>query len=155
MNYYAAREIADANGKPSGRYHFTCENDGRIWPVGYCASRWGCPSCKGLSGKLRPDVACATCGSTGLVPADPLCLGHASAEEAREHYRQYLLDCRLHLGSCPETELHKCEFPDGCETFTRHSLTVDHGSTWYLCDEHRLRSVVGRLYPEVGEIWSS
>lgn len=31
MNYYQARERKDGGG-----WHFTCMNDGRIWPVGYC-----------------------------------------------------------------------------------------------------------------------
>lgn len=31
MNYYDARQL-----ETSGRWHYTCKNDGRIWPVGYC-----------------------------------------------------------------------------------------------------------------------
>jgi hypothetical protein len=40
MNYYQARELRTADGKPAGLWHFTCQNDNRIWPVGYCAQ--GC-----------------------------------------------------------------------------------------------------------------
>jgi hypothetical protein len=32
MNYYEARQLKDKSG-----WHFTCMNDGEIWPVGYCA----------------------------------------------------------------------------------------------------------------------
>ncbi len=32
VNYYDARELADHSG-----WRFTCQNDGRIWAVGYCA----------------------------------------------------------------------------------------------------------------------
>jgi hypothetical protein len=41
MNYYAAREIQDESGRGTGRWHYTCRNDHRIWPVGYCNE--GCP----------------------------------------------------------------------------------------------------------------
>lgn len=41
MNYYEAREIADSDGVPTGLWHYTCRNDDRIWPVGYCSE--GCP----------------------------------------------------------------------------------------------------------------
>ena len=39
MNYYKARQIASDDS--TERYHFTCRNDDRIWPVGYCAEE--CP----------------------------------------------------------------------------------------------------------------
>ncbi len=41
MNYYEARELKGADGNPAGLWHFTCQNDNRIWPVGYCAQ--DCP----------------------------------------------------------------------------------------------------------------
>lgn len=41
MNYYEARELRDEKGEGTGRWHYTVRNDGRIWPVGYCAD--GCP----------------------------------------------------------------------------------------------------------------
>lgn len=31
MNYYDARPLADGGG-----WHYTCRNDGNVWPVGYC-----------------------------------------------------------------------------------------------------------------------
>jgi hypothetical protein len=36
MNYYRARELKNPEGNPSGLWHFTQMNDGRIWAVGYC-----------------------------------------------------------------------------------------------------------------------
>lgn len=36
MNYYGPRQR-----KSDGKYHYTCMNDGQIWPVGFCAD--GCP----------------------------------------------------------------------------------------------------------------
>ena len=35
MNYYMARQLKVAN--LDGGWHYTCMNDGQIWPVGYCA----------------------------------------------------------------------------------------------------------------------
>lgn len=40
MNHYKAREIA-RDGAGTGRWHYTYENHGRIWPYGYCEG--GCP----------------------------------------------------------------------------------------------------------------
>lgn len=40
MNYYGAREKYTTNDDgelvPSGFYHYTCKNDGRIWAIGDC-----------------------------------------------------------------------------------------------------------------------
>lgn len=41
MNYYAARQKLNERGEPAGVWHYTCENSGRIRPVGKCAD--GCP----------------------------------------------------------------------------------------------------------------
>jgi len=41
VNYYQPRELTDADDKPTGRWHYTCKNDGRVWPVGNCAT--DCP----------------------------------------------------------------------------------------------------------------
>jgi hypothetical protein len=41
MNYYEPREKTDKDGNPTGLYHYTRMNDGRIWPTGYCAQ--DCP----------------------------------------------------------------------------------------------------------------
>lgn len=41
MNYEQPREIRGSDGKGTGKYHWTCQNGDRIWPVGYCAE--GCP----------------------------------------------------------------------------------------------------------------
>jgi hypothetical protein len=37
VNYYQAREMKDADGKPTGKWHYTVRNDDRIYPVGLCA----------------------------------------------------------------------------------------------------------------------
>jgi hypothetical protein len=45
MNYYQAREkrfkLPNGEWSEAGHadniWHFTCERDGKVWPVGYCA----------------------------------------------------------------------------------------------------------------------
>lgn len=41
MNYYRPRQLINPEGKPSGIWHYTCMNDGKIWALGYCA-KGGC-----------------------------------------------------------------------------------------------------------------
>lgn len=59
MNYYRPRELKTPEGKPSGKWHYTKMNDGRIWPIGYCH-----------------ELNC----------------NHASAVEASNCYRKYIVD---------------------------------------------------------------
>lgn len=63
-HYYGARELRGADGKGTGRWHYTVQRDGRTRPIGYCF--------------VAED-------------AEP-CPGHPSAEAAEEHYRIYLVD---------------------------------------------------------------
>lgn len=72
------------------------------------------------------------------------CPGHATKEEAYEHYRQYLLDTasfegRLVQSSTSRTE-HKCEAAD-CANWTDRMALVGPGrmEMHFLCDEHRNR----------------
>jgi hypothetical protein len=41
VNYDQPREMKGSDGEPTGRWHYTRMNDGRIWATGYCAQ--GCP----------------------------------------------------------------------------------------------------------------
>lgn len=36
MNYYRASQIADENGKPTGKFHFTVTRNKKTIPIGYC-----------------------------------------------------------------------------------------------------------------------
>lgn len=49
MNYYGPRQLADADGRPSGLWHYTVRNGDAVWAIGYCAD--GCP------GHDTPEVA--------------------------------------------------------------------------------------------------
>ncbi len=46
MNHYDAREIHDADDKPTGLFHYTVRNDGHIYAMGYCSPWESCPKCK-------------------------------------------------------------------------------------------------------------
>ena len=109
MNYYQPREIRGMDGNPSGRWHYTCMNDGRIWPVGYCAQ--GCPGHDSKDGayehqrqyvldhKLRLDgqalntaQKCLVCGAwtDRFAEADMqqffLCDAHRTREEVASRF---------------------------------------------------------------------
>jgi hypothetical protein len=83
------------------------------------------------------------------------CPGHGSAEEACEHYRQYLLSERLRFDGGPEDTrtMYRCEAP-GCDAFTAGSATVGGSRHWHLCEDHRTRDVVAGLL-HVHESWVS
>lgn len=126
MNYYQPKELADEAGKPTGVWHYTCTNDHKTWPTGYCAQG---------------------------------CTGHATPDEAREHYRQYLLDTadfdgRLGQSSTSRTE-RKCE-ADGCDVWTDRFASVGPGrmEMHFLCDQHRNRENLDPLVI-AGDVTSS
>lgn len=82
------------------------------------------------------------------------CQGHETAEEAREHYRSYLLAERvvLEAGAFVDAQ-YRCEV-DGCEGWATHSTRVGEWTMFTLCDEHRTLDTVAGLV-EVGESWHS
>ena len=144
MNYYQARELTDADGKPTGKWHFTVRNDDRIWATGYCAPWETCPACKGHAGifaALRGEH-CATCGDKGIVERSEPCPGHDTPEGAREHYRQYLLDQVRYDGALMLQQL-QCQI---CGAWTqREAFIPGHGDRWTLCDDHCNRETVDSL----------
>lgn len=85
------------------------------------------------------------------------CPGHDSEDEARSHYRDYLLDSLSFVDgpSDPDT-LYRCEF-DGCKERTAGVAETGPGKllVWFLCAEHRNRESVAHLMPEVGDSASS
>jgi hypothetical protein len=131
VNYYAARQR-----EKTKKWDYTCRNDGRIWPVGYCAGR-------------HVEVL--------QVPEDERepyhDHGHETAEEARECYKHYQLDNELHLDIKMASQQRKCE-ADGCGAWTQGMARVGGHVSFVLCDEHRNRENVEKLY-SVGESWTS
>lgn len=80
------------------------------------------------------------------------CPGHATPEEAREHYKQYMLDTALDLNTGTDTKAqHPCEICGGwCQTYA----TVGGMPAWYLCDAHRTKEGVASIYRVGNEISS-
>lgn len=150
MNYYGALQRKDTL-----RWDYTKTNDGKTWPVGYCRGweerteeelieKFGTVLGKGIykdQEKERPDK--------DRYHVD----GHETKAEACECYKQYVLDhhMRLDAGQSPDTQ-HRCEVA-GCEGWTQTHAVVDM-HPFYLCDEHRNRETLEKLY-SVGESWSS
>jgi hypothetical protein len=90
------------------------------------------------------------------------CPGHDTPDEAREHYKQYLLDIALRLDanadSVPgavEPPKFKCE-AEGCEALTSKAAKVGYGipRMFNLCPEHMNRETVETLF-EVGSSFGS
>lgn len=149
MNHYAPRQRED-----NKKWHYTCENDGRIWPVGYCGAYRTCPEC---NGKLHVDgEPCTRCAKEGIgptgavrVPDEERCPGHDTAAEACEHYRQYLLNERTH-----EVEFGDWTGCQECDAPTKKGYAVGAVETVALCDEHRTPETLAK-HVTVGEAWSS
>jgi hypothetical protein len=149
MNYYGSRQVAD--GPNEGRWHYTCRNDGRIWPVGYCSSIQTCPNAEQSS---FCQIDCQLCHGKRYVDVDEPCPGHDTAEEAAEHCRQYVLDTATYDHEFQSAE--RCE-ADGCECWTAGAARTGHPQRQdvFLCDEHRNRETLEQLVQAPGEIISS
>lgn len=127
MNHLAPRQIESTK-----RWDYTCKNDDRIYPIGYC----------GEAHRNRPtDDAEAPAGH------------HETEAEACACYKRYLMEQRTQLDRTQEL-MSQCEYP-GCETCTRSMALVD--GIWFrvLCDEHRTIEVVAQLYGDVHTSYQS
>ncbi|HET9118504.1 MAG TPA: hypothetical protein VFN75_10615 [Pseudonocardiaceae bacterium] len=83
---------------------------------------------------------------------------HQTAEEAHEHYRQYVLDHLREMAIGADTQ-HRCAVPD-CDNWTQKGLQEPDGyGHALLCDEHRNRATFEQhFYPADGpvrEAWVS
>lgn len=145
MNYYGARQR-----KSDSRWDFSCKNDNRIWPVGYC-SKWRPFSDQEIKEwHISPEKL----EEHARFKDKHHDTGHSTEEEACECYRQYLLDCRTHyyddIKDAPTLE--RCKV---CGDYTSGSAEVDHGERMPLCKIHRTREQLERLYPRISWITSS
>jgi hypothetical protein len=77
--------------------------------------------------------------------------GHATAEEAAECYKQYLLDRRLSLNRKSSNSMHKCKI---CGEFTQLFAELDL-QLWHLCEAHNNRESIEKLFEAPGKIISS
>jgi hypothetical protein len=150
MNYYQAREKIDTDGNPTGIYHYTCRNDNRIFPVGYCSDMRTCPVCNGRA--WHTTEHCDTCDNKGYVKVAP-CLGHATPEEAEAHYREYQLDTSDYSREMMNQQ-QRCRV---CNNWTSRfaSLGDGPGRIFVLCDQHCNRESLATLVGLPGIMFGS
>lgn len=149
MNYYAARAFLDTNGQK--KYHYTCMNDGMIWAVGHCSKFMTCPECKGTMFRVA-EGKCTTCDNEGVIRNPNPCPGHDTEEDACRHYRAYMLD-RARLDGYDSNTQKKCQV-EGCGKWTQKYALVDMDVV-HLCEEHLNRDTLEKVYPDIGQIYSS
>ena len=134
MNYYEAKQRTD------GRWDYTRNNHG----VGYC--REYCEIDLGVVhiSESEQEEYRATADKHHTD-------GHETEEEARECYREYLLDHRLMLNRKMENEQRKCQV---CEEWTQGFAEIDQ-RLFTLCDQHNNREAVETLFEAPHIAWSS
>lgn len=149
MNYYEVREIESKDGVGTGKFHYTKKNDGRIWPVGYCA---------GWRENTEEDFKRYPGLKEEIEKKKEFKInyhkeGHASIEEARECYKEYLLDNKVRFREHKdgiEGNYIKCR---ECEKITNGYAEIDF-SIIPLCNEHQKRDIISKHF-SVGDIISS
>lgn len=164
MNFYAARELHDADGKGLGKWNYTNYNDNQkaTWAVGYCAG-WPEYLDKPWDPVKLPWFHSAENFREHVEKISKfkekyhsqLGTPHCSAEEACECYRQYQLDNNLVFTLVPKEDprvssLQRCKV---CNEFTANQAMVNH-QVWHLCDVHLNRETVEKFY-SVGESYGS
>jgi RecJ-like exonuclease len=146
----------DKDGKGTGRWHYTCMNDGQVWAVGHCSSWECCPDCEAQGVRMYSEESqkCPTCKGRGIVDNPNPCPGHATPEEAEQHYKDYLIEKSTITGpKQQEWPKHKCAV-EGCNNEGNHLANVDAYHYYELCAEHADKNTLQSLV-RVGESWES
>lgn len=168
MNYYGPLQKMTGDGQPSGLFHYCVQNDranGMASPIGNCAQSETCPECKGTSnptsGQMMAEyhgmervTDCAKCGNKGRVAVENACPGHATADEAIAHQREYELD-HAKFKPVPLDEFRRdpCKV---CGAATSSFAEAGPGMkrSYPLCDAHLNREGLDQVL-SVGTAWSS
>lgn len=142
MNYYKARQR-----QSDLKWDYTCQNDDRVCPVGYCHKykEWTQEEMKRF-GLVSSDLEKSAKDKDKYHTH-----GHDTQEEAEACYREFLLDQELSLNHKDTNTQRKCEV---CGEWTQGLAYLDM-RVFNLCDKHMNRESVATLFKEVGEIWSS
>jgi RecJ-like exonuclease len=121
--------------------------------VGYCSPWEICPDCKDKLPHQAEAQNCQLCQGKGLIKSEHPCPGHATPEEAEEHYKQYLLDHSEFYSKTKEWPKDKCNVAK-CEN--EGTIYGRMGNNDYLlCDLHATKEALSDVYGQVGQIWSS
>jgi hypothetical protein len=150
MNHYAPRQKHDL------LWHYTVSNGGHIRAVGNCSPYQWC-LCSKNDRYRQEDMQtiddCDLChGHKYVLNTKNPCPGHATAQEACNHYKEYLLDNAEFNYGDETSRLYKCDAV-GCEEKTRHYANCK-GHFYHLCDHHHNRTGLG-LAITVWETWTS
>lgn len=141
MRHYSARQRTD------GRWDFTCGNQ----PVGYCGEfiEWGDNERKMFGENFANHVIEEQ--KDYKFRHKHHIDGHATAEEACECYKQYLLDNNMRVSNNKNSQ-HKCGV---CGEWTTQFVQV--GESWLrtLCEKHSNKEEVEKIYKAPSEIWCS
>lgn len=142
MNYYKARQ-RDSNG----RWDYTCMNDDRGSPVGYCRKykEWT-PEEIEMYHLRQEDI-----DRPALLKHKYHSDGHATKEEAEACYLEFLLDQELSLNHKDTSAQHKCEI---CGEWTQGFAYLDM-RVFILCEKHQNKESVAKVFGSITEIWSS
>lgn len=144
MNYYAAKQR-----QSDMKWDYTCSNNNFTQPIGYCSeyidwtpellSRLGVPYDHPSFEKQR-----------NFQHKHHNC-GHETKQEARECYREYLLDQKLKL-MCENAETQiRCKI---CGKWTNLYAEIE-TNMWNLCEEHNNRKEIEKIFEAPDEIWRS
>lgn len=144
MNYYGPRQR-----QTDRRWDYTCMNDHIVWPMGYCEGykEWWIDLKERVGYEARPDEIEKYQTHKDKHHTD----GHATAEEACQCYRRYLLDHKTRLGLKWSDSQHRCKV---CGEWTQMYAEVDH-TPFELCETHNTQEQLELLFETPGEIWSS
>ena len=131
MNYYKPRQR-----EFDFRWDYTSMNDGHVTPVGYCRP-WR--DWDEATKKLSPTEYERYVADKEKYHDH----GHATAQEAANCYRNYILDHGLTLNHKDSNAQHKCEI---CGEWTQGFAILNNTNLYMLCDLHNNRESVETLY---------
>ncbi|MCC6360628.1 MAG: hypothetical protein IT450_17960 [Phycisphaerales bacterium] len=90
-----------------------------------------------------------------IGPCAEGCSGHATAEEACEHYRQSLFaKMRISGPKAEKWPKNKCAV-EWCESEATHLIDITAYRFYEVCESHASRETAEALFPRIGESWHS
>ncbi len=143
MNHLCAKQR-----QADGRWDYTCNGH----PYGYCRQYTPIPE----DGSMGIPAEIAKQENEKMEPFLEKFhdIGHATEAEARECYKQYILDTKLRLVPVEPvnaSQQNRCEV---CKRFTACHVTIGPYRMFTLCPDHQNRETLAGLL-KIGESWES